>query len=174
MNTANKLTMLRVLLIPAFLIVLYWGFSGSEYVAVAIFAIAGLTDLIDGYIARSRGQVTDFGKFMDPLADKVLVVAAFLWFTEQGLMPAWAVLIVIVREFAVTALRLVAVDGGQVIAAGISGKIKTAATMVGIILMFLPIPLYAVYILIGVILLVTLVSGVEYFVRNRHLLNWTK
>ncbi len=174
MNTANKLTMFRVLLIPAFLIVLYLGFEGSQYVSMAIFAVAGLTDIIDGYIARSRGQVTDFGKFMDPLADKVLVVAAFLWFTEQGLMPAWAVLIVIVREFAVTALRLVAVDRGSVIAAGILGKIKTASTMVCILLMFLPIPVIAVYILIGIILTVTIVSGIEYFVKNRRLLNWTK
>jgi CDP-diacylglycerol--glycerol-3-phosphate 3-phosphatidyltransferase len=174
MNTANKLTMLRVLLIPAFLIVLYWGFPGSAYVSMAIFAVAGLTDLIDGHIARSRGEVTDFGKFMDPLADKVLVVAALLWFTERGLMPAWAVLFVIVREFAVTALRLVAVDRGSVIAAGILGKIKTAATMVCIILIFLPIPLFAVYILTGLIVLVTLVSGVEYFIKNRHLFNWTK
>ncbi len=174
MNTANKLTMLRVLLIPAFLIVLYWGFPGSVYVSMAIFAVAGLTDLIDGHIARSRGEVTDFGKFMDPLADKVLVFAALLWFTERGLMPAWAVLIVIIREFAVTALRLVAVDRGSVIAAGILGKIKTASTMVCIILMFLPIPLYALYALIGFIVLVTLVSGVEYFIRNRHLFNWTK
>ena len=174
MNTANKLTMLRVLLIPVFLIVLYWGFPGASYVSMAIFALAGLTDLIDGHIARSRGQITDFGKFMDPLADKVLVVAALLWFTEQGLMPAWAVLIIIVREFAVTALRLVAVGGGSVIAAGISGKIKTAATMVCILLMFLPIPTAAVYILVGVMLLVTVVSGIEYFIKNRHLLNWTK
>ena len=174
MNTANKLTMLRVFMIPIFLIVLYWGFSGSVYVSMVIFAAAGLTDLIDGYIARSRGQITDFGKFMDPLADKVLVVAALLWFTEQGLMPAWAVLIVVIREFAVTALRLVAADGGTVLAAGILGKIKTATTMVCVILMFLPIPLYAVNILIGIILLVTIVSGVEYFVKNKKLFNWTK
>ena len=118
--------------------------------------------------------MTDFGKFMDPLADKVLVVAALLWFTEQGLIPAWAVLIIIVREFAVTALRLVAVGEGNVIAAGILGKIKTAVTMVGIILMFLPIPLAVVYILIGLMLLATVVSGVEYFIKNKHLMDWTK
>lgn len=174
MNTPNKLTMLRVILIPVFLVVLYIGFTGSQYVALAIFAIASLTDFADGHLARSRGQVTDFGKFMDPLADKVLVVAALLWFTQQGLMPAWAVLIVIVREFAVTALRLVAVDKGRVIAAGTSGKIKTASTMVCILLMFLPIPQLLIYICIGLIVLVTLYSGIEYFVKNRDSLNWTK
>ncbi len=174
MNTANKLTMLRVIMIPAFLAVLYIGFAYSQYVALAIFAIASLTDFADGYIARSRDQVTDFGKFMDPLADKVLVVAALLWFTQQGLMPAWAALVVIIREFAVTALRLVAVDKGTVIAAGISGKIKTAATMVCIILMFLPIPQILIDICIGVIIVVTLYSGIEYFVKNKESLNWTK
>ncbi len=174
MNTANKLTMLRVIMIPVFLIVLYWGFPGSAYVAAGIFAIAGFTDFIDGHIARTRGQITDFGKFMDPLADKVLVVAALLWFTQEGLMPAWALLIVIVREFAVTALRLVAVDRGNVIAAGLLGKIKTAVTMLSIILMLLPIPMNVAYGLVGIILLVTVVSGVEYFIKNRHLLNWTK
>lgn len=174
MNTANKLTMLRVILIPAFLAVLYVGFTGSRYVALAIFALASMTDFVDGYIARSRDQVTDFGKFMDPLADKVLVVAALLWFTQQGLLPAWAALIVIIREFAVTALRLVAVDKGRVIAAGVSGKIKTASTMVCIILMFLPIPQILIYVCIGVIIAVTLYSGIEYFVKNRDSLNWTK
>jgi CDP-diacylglycerol--glycerol-3-phosphate 3-phosphatidyltransferase len=174
MNTANKLTLLRIILIPVFLIVLYIGFSGSQYVALAIFIIASITDFVDGYIARSRGQVTDFGKFMDPLADKVLVVAAMLWFSEIGMMPAWAVLIVIVREFAVTALRLVAVDKGRVIAAGKSGKIKTASTMIGLILMFLPIPQVLVYICIAVIILTTVYSGIEYFVKNKDSLNWTK
>jgi CDP-diacylglycerol--glycerol-3-phosphate 3-phosphatidyltransferase len=174
MNTANKLTMLRVILIPAFLAVLYIGFTYSQYVALGIFVIASLTDFADGYIARSRDQVTDFGKFMDPLADKVLVVAALLWFTQQGLMPAWAALVVIIREFAVQGLRLVAVDNGKVIAAGISGKIKTASTMICIILMFLPIPQILINICIGVIIVVTLYSGIEYFVKNKASLNWTK
>ncbi|SHI16216.1 CDP-diacylglycerol--glycerol-3-phosphate 3-phosphatidyltransferase [Sporobacter termitidis DSM 10068] len=174
MNTANKLTMLRVIMIPVLLAVLYWGFPGSRYVGLVIFALASLTDFVDGHIARSRGQVTDFGKFMDPLADKVLVMAALVWFTEQGLMPAWATLIVIVREFAVTGLRLVAADGGRVIAAGTSGKVKTASTMICIILMFLPIPAAAVYACTGVIVLVTLYSGVEYFIKNKESLNWTK
>lgn len=171
MNTANKLTLLRVALIPVFLIVLYIGFPYSRYVALAVFIIASLTDFVDGYIARSRGQITDFGKFMDPLADKVLVMAALVWFIEQGLMPAWAVLIVIVREFAVTALRLVAADKGRVIAAGPSGKVKTALTMLGIILMFLPIPPAAVTVCVWVIVAVTLYSGIDYFVKNKQSLN---
>ena len=106
MNTANKLTLSRVIMIPLFLVVLYLGFPFSQYVALAIFILASVTDFVDGYIARHYNQVTDFGKFMDPLADKLLVMAALLWFVETGRFPAWALLIVIAREFAVTALRL--------------------------------------------------------------------
>ena len=122
MNTANKLTLLRVVMIPAFLLVLYLDVPGASYWALAIFVAASLTDTLDGYIARHYNQVTDFGKFMDPLADKCLVVAAMLWFVEIGQMPAWAVLIVVIREFAVSGLRMVAADKGRVIAAGWSGE----------------------------------------------------
>ncbi|MEL4106266.1 CDP-diacylglycerol--glycerol-3-phosphate 3-phosphatidyltransferase [Oscillospiraceae bacterium WX1] len=174
MNLANKLTLFRIILIPIFLLVLYLDFPDSRYVALAIFAVASLTDFADGHIARSRGQITDFGKFMDPLADKALVFAALLWFTQQGLMPAWAVLIVVIREFAVTALRLIAVDRGRVIAAGLSGKIKTASTMVCILLMLLPIPALLVTACVAVIVLATLYSGIEYFIKNKDALNWTK
>lgn len=174
MNTANKLTMLRVVLIPVYMIVLYLGFTGSMYVALAIFIIASLTDLLDGYVARHYNQTTDFGKFMDPLADKVLVIAAMLWFVETGRMPAWALLIVVAREFAVSGLRLVAVDNGRVIAAGWSGKVKTASTMVCICLMHLPIPGALDWVCVAVIAATTLYSGVEYFVRNRDVLNWNK
>ena len=117
MNIANKLTLLRVALIPVFLIVLYWGFPYSQYVALAIFIGASITDFVDGHLARKLNLVTDFGKFMDPLADKVLVVTAMLWFVQTGVMPAWAVAIVILREFAVSGMRLIAVEGGRVIAA---------------------------------------------------------
>ena len=140
MNLPNKLTMLRILLIPVFMVVLYWDFPGATWVAVAIFIIASFTDLLDGKIARKYNLVTDFGKFADPLADKMLVTAALLWFVEIGQMPAWALLIVLVREFAVSGLRMIASDKGRVIAAGWSGKVKTASTMVCIVLMFLPIP----------------------------------
>ena len=167
MNTANKLTLLRVVMIPLFLLVLYLDVPGANYWALAIFVIASLTDTLDGYIARHYNQTTDFGKFMDPLADKCLVTAAMLWFVEIGQMPGWALLVVIIREFGVSGLRMVAADKGRVIAAGWSGKVKTASTMVCIVLMFLPIPAVVNTICVWVITLTTLYSGVEYFVKNR-------
>lgn len=170
MNTANKLTLLRVFMIPLFLVVLYWGFSGSQYAALAIFVVASLTDLADGYIARHYNQVTDFGKFMDPLADKVLVVTAMLWFVQSGQMPAWAVAVVIFREFAVSGMRLIAVEHGRVIAAGWSGKVKTASTMVGLCLMFLPLPGWVNTVCVAVIVVTTVYSGIEYFVKNKDMI----
>ena len=167
MNLPNKLTMLRIILIPVFMGVLYWGFPGADYIALAIFIIASLTDLLDGKIARKYNLVTDFGKFADPLADKMLVTAAMLWFVEIGQMPAWALLIGVVREFAVSGLRMIASDKGRVIAAGWSGKVKTASTMVCIVLMFLPIPSIVNTICVWVITLTTLYSGVEYFMKNK-------
>jgi len=171
MNTANKLTMIRVVLIPAFLVVLYIGFTGSRYIAMAIFIAAGLTDIADGYIARRHNQVTDFGKLMDPLADKILVLAAMLWFIEQGVMPAWVVLIVVIREFSVTGLRMIAVDNGRVIAAAISGKIKTVVTMVCLTVMFLELRQWMVYTCVVAIAVTTIVSGVEYFGKNKDFFN---
>ena len=166
MNLPNKLTMLRILLIPVFMVVLYLGFPGYNYVALAIFALASATDWLDGYIARRYNQTTDFGKFMDPLADKCLVTAAMLWFVEVGQMPAWALLLVIVREFAISGLRMNAATTGRVIAAGWSGKVKTAATMVCIILMLLPIPSVVNTLCVAVIVLTTIYSGVEYVMKN--------
>ena len=170
MNTANKLTILRVVMIPAFLLVLYLNVPFANYWALAIFAAASITDTLDGYIARHYNQITDFGKFMDPLADKCLVTAAMLWFVEVGQMPAWALLIVIVREFGVSGLRMVAADKGRVIAAGWSGKVKTAATMVCVILMLLPLPEIVNQICTAVIVLTTIYSGVEYFMKNADIL----
>jgi CDP-diacylglycerol--glycerol-3-phosphate 3-phosphatidyltransferase len=185
MNLPNKLTLLRILLIPIFMVVLYWGFPGATYVALAIFIIASITDLLDGKIARKYNLVTDFGKFADPLADKMLVTAAMLWFVEQGRMPAWMLLIVICREFAVSGLRMIASDKGRVIAAGWSGKVKTASTMICIVVMLLlgptitwaaSNPLTAMPmgwlswidpICVWVITLTTLYSGVEYFMKNK-------
>ena len=159
MNTANKLTLLRIAMIPVFLLVLYLKVPGANYWALGIFIAASLTDTLDGYIARHYNQITDFGKFMDPLADKMLVVAALLWFVEIGQMPGWALLVVIVREFAVSGLRMIAADKGRVIAAGWSGKVKTASTMVCIVPLFNQICL-------AVIVLTTIYSGVEYFLKN--------
>ena len=113
MNTANKLTLLRVFLIPVFLVVAYWGFPGSRYVALAIYIVACLTDLLDGYIARHYNQVSDFGKFADPLADKCLVMAALCWFVETGDMVGWVLAAVLLREFAVSGMRLIAVEKGS-------------------------------------------------------------
>ena len=170
MNTANKLTILRVVMIPVFLLVLYLHVPGANYWALAIFVLASLTDTLDGYIARHYNQITDFGKFMDPLADKCLVTAAMLWFVEIGQMPGWALLVVIVREFAVSGLRMVAADKGRVIAAGWSGKVKTASTMVCVVLMLLPIAPWINSICVAVIVLTTIYSGVEYFMKNLDIL----
>ncbi|MCI8423997.1 MAG: CDP-diacylglycerol--glycerol-3-phosphate 3-phosphatidyltransferase [Lawsonibacter sp.] len=174
MNTANKLTILRVVMIPAFLLVLYLDVPWANYWAMVLFAAASVTDTLDGYIARHYNQVTDFGKFMDPLADKCLVTAAMLWFVEVGQMPAWALLIVIVREFGVSGLRMIASDKGRVIAAGWSGKVKTASTMVCILVMLLPIPSTVNTICVAVIVLTTIYSGVEYFMKNMDVLSGAK
>jgi len=186
MNLPNKLTLLRIILTPVFMAVLYWGFPGADYAALAIFIIASLTDMLDGKIARKYNLITDFGKFADPLADKILVTAAMLWFVEAGRMPAWMLMIVITREFAVSGLRMIASDNGRVIAAGWSGKVKTAATMVCIVVMLLTGPelarlqdpanltavpveplLWIDVICTWIITLTTLYSGVEYFVKNK-------
>ena len=174
MTTANKLTILRMALIPVFLGVLYADFPGARYVALLVFIAASLTDFADGYIARHYNQVTDFGKFMDPLADKVLVMAAMCWFVECGRMPGWALAIVLLREFAVSGMRLVAVEQGRVIAAGWSGKVKTAATMICLIAMLLfpapgaydSAPDFIAHISCIVIVATTLYSGAEYFIKN--------
>ncbi len=170
MTTASKITMVRVAMIPAFMVTMY--VSGGEsgmwmYISLAIFIIASLTDFVDGYIARHYNQTTDFGKFLDPLADKLLVIAAMTLFCEWGMFPAWALMIVLTREFAVTGLRLIAVQKGNVIAAGWSGKVKTASTMVGLcILMALPEIEILRWIVLVVIVVTTLYSGIEYFVQN--------
>ena len=168
MTTANKLTLVRVFLIPVFLVVAYLNFTGHRYVALAVFIIASLTDLLDGYIARHYNQVSDFGKFADPLADKCLVMAALCWFVETGEMFGWILAVVLLREFAVSGMRLVAVEKGRVIAAGWSGKIKTASTMVCICLMifFGPEPHWLNLVCQAVILVTTVYSGVEYFIKN--------
>ena len=170
-TTANKITVLRIILVPVFMVLLY---LGQTYWALAVYIIACVSDFVDGKIARKYNQITDFGKFMDPLADKVLVIAAMLWFVEAGLMPAWALLIVIFREFAVSGLRLVAVDNGRVIAAGWSGKVKTASTMVCICLMLLPIPALLNTLCVAVIVVTTIYSGCEYFIKNRDVFSAAK
>lgn len=170
MNTANKLTMLRVVLIPVFLVLLYLPIPFHRVFALVIFILASVTDFIDGYVARHYHQITDFGKFMDPLADKLLVMSAMAWFVEVAWMPAWAFFVVIARELAVTGLRLVAVEQGRVIAAAKSGKVKTACTMVGIILMLIFPNATLRLVCVAVILVTTIYSGIEYFVKNKDVL----
>ena len=170
MTTASKITLSRVLMIPVYLVTMYLSHGQSNvwmYISLAIFIIASLTDFVDGYIARHYNQVTDFGKFLDPLADKLLTIAAMCMFCEWGVFPAWALMIVLTREFAVTGLRLIAVQKGTVIAAGWSGKVKTASTMVGLcIMMALPGIAILSNIVMFVIVATTLYSGIEYFVQN--------
>jgi len=174
--------MVRIAMIPVFFILMYWGFTGHSIIALIIFALASLTDSVDGYIARKYNQISTFGKFVDPLADKLLVVSAILIFVQRGQMPAWAAMLVVAREFAVTGLRLVAVEGGVVIAAGISGKVKTIVSLVAICFMLtgwqtivlIPGLLTVNTLCVWLIVLTTLYSGVEYFIRNYKLLDMSK
>lgn len=165
-NTANYLTIARVVMIPIFLVLMYLDFPGSRYWALGVYIVACLTDWVDGYIARHYNQVSDFGKFMDPLADKCLVMAALCCFVAEGSVAAWILAVVLVREFAVSGMRMVAVEKGRVIAAGWSGKVKTASTMVCICLILFGIPHVLNLICQGVILVTTVYSGVEYFCQN--------
>lgn len=172
MTTANKITIFRVILVPVLLVLMYWDFPGHMYWSLAVFILASVSDFADGYIARHYNQVSDFGKFMDPLADKLLVISAMLMFVSWGTIPAWALLIVVAREFAVTGLRLVAVDNGRVIAAAWSGKIKTATTMVCICLMMLWNVSWLNILCWVLIVATTVYSGCEYFYKNRDVLSF--
>lgn len=175
MNLPNKLTVLRVLLIPFFvwfaLVDLVPGYS--KYIAVLIFVVASLTDLLDGKIARKYHLVTNFGKFMDPLADKLLVCAALICLSASGMVPAWIVIIIISREFIISGFRLVASDNGVVIAASYWGKFKTTFQMLMIIVLLLD--LGGVFDVIGqvltwIALILTVVSLVDYLIKNRHVI----
>ncbi len=178
MTTASKITLLRVAMIPVYMVLMY--LSGGQsgmwmWIGLAVFIIASATDFVDGYIARHYNQVSDFGKFLDPLADKLLTIAAMTMFVEWGTMPAWALMIVLTREFAVTGLRLVAVGNGTVIAAGWSGKVKTASTMVGLcVMMAFPTVQIVSTIVTAVIVITTVYSGTEYFVKNWSTLGLSK
>lgn len=186
MNLPNKLTALRILMIPLFMIITLfpfdWGtlaiaqsqIAVNQLIGAIIFAIASFTDWLDGYIARRDGFVTNFGKFADPLADKMLVATAMIVLVGQGLAPSWVVSIIISRELAVTGLRLLLVKEGEVMAAAWPGKIKTATQMVAIILLFLDnFPFQAIGIPVADIMLYlclvfTIYSGVDYFIKNKH------
>ena len=173
MTTASKITMVRVVLIPFFIVFLLLSGNGGanadtyRWIALAIFVVASLSDFLDGYVARHYNQVTDFGKFFDTLADKLLVTACLLVFVGQGRMASWIAFIVVAREFAIMGLRSVAATHGRVIAAGWSGKIKTSCTMVGLIAMMVLPNLPTLDLVVNIVILITTVySGVEYFCKN--------
>lgn len=175
MNLPNKLTLLRVFLIPFFVFFFYATFiPGHNWIALGIYIVACLTDMADGKIARKYNLVTSFGKFMDPLADKILVTTALILFTSDGRMNAVALIIIVARDFIVNGLRLIASDKGTVIAADIWGKIKTTVQMVMAVALLIHFDLQWWYILEQVLIwlavLLTIVSLVNYLVKNRQVL----
>ena len=167
-TTANKITLFRIILVPVFLLLAY---TDRLRWALVVYIIASVSDFADGYIARNYNQISETGKFLDPLADKMLVASAMCYFIEAGQISGWCVAAVLFREFAVSGLRLIAVEKGRVIAAAWSGKIKTAATMVclGAMLLF---PDHGIFnrLCSAVILITTVYSGIEYFIKNKDVL----
>lgn len=174
MNTANKLTMLRILIIPIYFVMMSIGSTALTVSAGILFILAAATDTLDGYIARKYDMVTDFGKFTDPLADKMLVLTAMVFFTSIGRIPAWGVVIVIMRELAITSLRTLAANSGTVLAADKFGKIKTASQLVALSAMhfeqLLPIDGIADVVFYFSVFM-TVLSGVNYLVKNRALIS---
>ncbi len=172
MNLANKITIFRIFLVPIFMLVLYLNISYSKYIAAIIFIIASLTDTLDGYIARSKNMITNFGKFADPLADKILVSAALISLVEMGKIPGWVVVIIIAREFTISGFRIIAASEGITIAASPLGKIKTITQLIAIILLLFdnfpfnhigfPVDMIMLYIS----LFFTVLSGVDYIIKN--------
>jgi len=196
MNLANKLTMVRIFLVPLFLIfIAVKDIPYGTFIATFIFIIASLTDQLDGYIARSRNQVTNFGKFMDPLADKLLVTAALISLVDLQVVPAWATVIIIAREFAVSGLRTIAASEGKVIAASMWGKVKTVTQIAAIIslliqvnigsskylmslvensTMFKDVIKYGPRVILLLAVVMTILSGYDYFKKNIKIINPNK
>lgn len=196
MNLANKLTLLRMLLVPIFLIFIAINeIPYGTFIATFIFVIASVTDKLDGYIARSRNQITNFGKFMDPLADKLLVTAALISLVEFRVVPSWAAVIIIAREFAVSGLRTIAASEGKVIAASWWGKIKTVIQIVAIILLLIEVNIsqskylfdlvtnsnflmnffeYVPRVSLDIAVIITIVSGYDYFRKNKGIISTNK
>lgn len=176
MNLPNKLTVIRVVMIPFFVLFMLTDFAGagSKFIALGIFCIASFTDFLDGYIARKNNLVTNFGKFMDPLADKLLVCSAMICLVEVGRLPAWIVIVIISREFIISGFRLVASDSGIVIAASYWGKFKTVSQMFMIIILILNLS-YSIFATIEIVLIytslvLTVVSLVDYIAKNKSVL----
>lgn len=177
MNLPNKLTMFRVILIPFFVVFLLCEITAvDKWIALAIFIIASLTDLLDGKIARKYNLVTNFGKFMDPLADKLLVCSALICLVELGKMPAWMVIIIIAREFIISGFRLIASDNGVVIAASYWGKFKTTFQMIMICLLIADIAILSdiTAVVMWVALALTVISLIDYLVKNKDVMKDTK
>lgn len=173
MNTPNKLTVLRMILVPVFMVLMMFNNFTCQMAGLLVFIVASATDWLDGYLARRDNLVTMFGKFMDPLADKMLTTAALLILMERGYISSWVLLIVLGREFVVAGIRLAAVGEGKVIAASWWGKVKTVAQMIAIIvsIILMNIPGFNAYVLINVLIwistILTLVAGIEYVVKNK-------
>lgn len=178
MNLPNKLTVLRVIMIPFFVFFMLTDYAGaaSKWIALAIFIIASLTDMLDGKIARKYNLVTNFGKFMDPLADKLLVCAAMICLVEMGKLASWMVIIIISREFIISGFRLIAADNGVVIAASYWGKFKTVFQMIMICLLIADIEAIAIVttIVVWIALILTVVSLVDYLIKNKDVMKDTK
>ena len=177
MNLPNKLTIFRVILIPFFIIALLVpGIPAGNWIALAIFIVASLTDLLDGKIARKYNLVTNFGKFMDPLADKLLVCSALICLVELSRIPSWMVVIIIAMEFTISVFRLIAADNGVVIAASYWGKFKTTFQMIAVCLMIANIPVLSLLttVITWIAVILTVVSLVDYLVKNKDVMKETK
>lgn len=184
MNLPNKLTILRVILVPVLVVINYipglkdsfiFSMTSANFWMLLVFIFASFTDFLDGYIARSRNLITTFGKFMDPLADKMLVTSALVVLVEQGVVPAWSLALILTREFMVSGIRLVAVSDGKVIAASYLGKAKTATTMISIIFLFIGnrFMIFALIIYYLAVVL-TAVSGFDYLHKNINIITKSK
>ncbi len=175
MNLANKLTLLRVVLIPFFVFFILSDVAGvyGKWIALGIFAIASITDFFDGKIARKYNMVTNFGKFMDPLADKLLVCSAMICFAATRQMPAWIVIVVVAREFIISGFRLIAAEQGIVIAASWWGKFKTASQMIMLIMMIMDLEILKIptMVMMYIALVLTVVSLIDYIYKNRKVLS---
>ncbi len=178
MNLPNKLTLFRVFLIPFFVIFLLGNITAYDYyIALGIFIVASLTDMADGKIARKYNLITDFGKFMDPLADKLLVCSAMICLIELGSIPSWIVVIIIAREFTISGFRLIAADNGRVIAASYWGKFKTTFQMIMVILMILDLAVDAAWltilaqVIMWIALALTIISLCDYIIKNKDVMS---
>lgn len=180
MNTPNKLTVLRMILVPVFMVLMMFDALTCQMSGLAVFIVASITDWLDGYLARRDNLISDFGKFMDPLADKMLTTAAFLVIMEKGFISSWVLLIILFREFLVSGIRLVAVGKGKVIAASMWGKAKTVSQMIAIIASLVlmnisvlspSVTYIAINVLVWISTILTLLSGADYVIKNKSFIN---